>query len=354
MAAMKNDTRVKFNAYLAKQAQLNGSTLQDVQRGIEFSVDPSVEQRLEDKIQNSSEMLKRINIIGVDEQEGDKIGLGVSGPLSSTNTSNTDRREPRAVDTLDEDRYRCEQTNTDTYIAYSKLDAWAKFPNFQVRLSNQIVQRTALDRLMIGFNGTSRAKKSDFTSNPLLQDVNIGWLQKYRERAPERVLTGKTITSRDDNNTIVKKGDYGNLDSMARDAARQLLDPWYIDHPDLVVITGRDLMNEREFPIVNALSQTNPNSEALAGQLLIAQQRLGNMPTYIAPYFPAGAMLITSFANLSIYWQISAHRKAIREEPEYNRIATYSSSNDAYVIEDYGFGCLVEGITWAGENHSQQ
>ena len=43
----------------------------------------------------------------------------------------------------------------------------------------------------------------------------------------------------------------------------------------------------------------------------------------------------------------------IREEPEYNRIATYSSSNDAYVIEDYGFGCLIEGITWAGEDKSQ-
>lgn len=350
---MKSETRVKFDAYLDKQAKLNGSSLSNVQRGIEFSVEPTVEQRLENKVQNSSEMLKRINIVGVEEQEGQKIGLGVSGPLSSTNTSTTDRREPRTVDSLDSDEYRCEQTNTDTYISYPKLDAWAKFPDFQVRLSNQLIQRIALDRLMIGFNGTSHAKKSDFNSNPLLQDVNIGWLEKYRKHAPKRVLSGKTITSRDDDNKIVKKGDYGNLDSMARDSARQLLDAWYIDHPDLAVITGRDLMNEREFPIVNALSQTNPNSEALAGQLLIAQQRIGNMPTYIAPYFPAGAMFITSFSNLSIYWQISGHRKAIREEPEYNRIATYSSSNDAYVIEDYGFGCLVEGITWAGEHKSQ-
>jgi hypothetical protein len=35
------------------------------------------------------------------------------------------------------------------------------------------------------------------------------------------------------------------------------------------------------------------------------------------------------------------------EEPEYNRVSTYSSSNDAYVVEDYGFGCLIEGITAA-------
>lgn len=351
--SMKNETRVKFDAYLEQQANINGQNLSTLQRGLSFSVDPSVEQRLENKIQDSSELLKRINIVGVDEQEGQKIGLGVRGPLASTNTSNTDRREPRAVDTLDEDDYRCEQTNTDTYIAYSKLDAWAKFPDFQARLSNQIVQRIALDRIMIGFNGTSRAKKSDFANNPLLQDVNTGWLEKYRKNAAKRVLTGKTITSRDDDNKIIEKGDYGNLDALVQDARTSLLDPWYVDHPDLVVIIGRTLMNSREFPIVNALSQTNPNSETLAGQLLISQKAIGGLPTFIAPYMPDGTMLITSFENLSIYWQLSAHRRMIREEPEYNRIATYSSSNDAYVIEDYGFGCLVDGIAWAGENRSQ-
>lgn len=350
--AMKTATRVKFDAYLEKQAALNGQSLSTVQRGMAFSVDPSVEQRLEDKVQASSELLKRINIVGVDEQEGEKIGLGVSGPLASTNTSNTDRREPRTVDTLDEDDYRCEQTNTDTYIAYSKLDAWAKFPDFQTRLSNQIVQRMALDRIMIGFNGTSRVKKSNLASNPLLQDVNVGWLEKYRQNAPKRVLTGKTITSRDDDNKIITRGDYGNLDSLARDARENLLDEWYVDHPDLVVITGRSLMNRRAFPIVNALSQTNPNSEALAGQLLVSQGTIDGRPAYAAPFFPADAMLITAFENLSIYWQLMAHRRTIREEPEYNRVATYSSSNDAYVIEDYGFGCLVQGIAWAGEDQS--
>ena len=27
-----------------------------------------------------------------------------------------------------------------------------------------------------------------------------------------------------------------------------------------------------------------------------------------------------------------------------NRIANYESSNDAYVVEDYGFGCLIENV----------
>nr|VXZ92014.1 phage major capsid protein, P2 family [Klebsiella pneumoniae] len=47
-----------------------------------------------------------------------------------------------------------------------------------VRIRNAIVKRRALDRIMIGFNGVKRAKTSDREANPMLQDVNKGWLQK--------------------------------------------------------------------------------------------------------------------------------------------------------------------------------
>lgn len=40
------------------------------------------------------------------------------------------------------------------------------------------MKRQALDRIMIGFNGVKRAKTSDRDANPMLQDVNKGWLQK--------------------------------------------------------------------------------------------------------------------------------------------------------------------------------
>jgi hypothetical protein len=65
---------------------------------------------------------------------------------------------------------------------------------------------------MIGFNGITRAATSDKTKYPLLQDVNVGWLQQYRNTAPQRVMThGKT----DDKVTT------GAKDSSARNAARQ-------------------------------------------------------------------------------------------------------------------------------------
>lgn len=350
---MKNETRIIYDQYLEQQSALNGVALSTVTGAKQFSIAPSVEQVLEDKKQESSELLKKINIIPVTEQEGESLGLTLSGPLASTNTSTTDRREPRAADSLEDDKYRCEQTNTDTYISFAKLDMWAKFPDFQARIANQIVKRGALDRIMVGFNGTSHAAKSDLANNPLLQDVNIGWLEKYRQNAAARVMSGVTITSRDDDNKIIMAGDYGNLDGLVQDARTTLLDPWYIEDPDLVVITGRSLLNSREFPLVNAMSQTAPNTEAMAAQLLISRKLIGGLPVYVAPFVPAGAMLITSFSNLSIYWQASTHRRMIREEPEYNRISTYESCNDAYVIEDYGYGCLIDNITWAGDSQSE-
>lgn len=342
---MKLETRKLWDGYSQRQAELNGVPIHHV--NTHFAIAPSVSQTLENKVQESSEFLKQIGIYPVSEQEGEKLGLGVGGPVASTNAGSTVRRDPRSVQTLDSDKYRCEQTNFDTFISYAQLDMWAKFPDFQQRITNQLVNRRALDRIMVGFNGTSHADKSDLTANPLLQDVNIGWLQKYRANAPQRVMSGVTLTSRDESNKIIAKGDYSNLDALVYDATTSLLDEWYKTAPDLVVITGRNIMTAREYPLINGISDNNPNSEALAGQLIVSRKSINNLPTLIAPFFPEHAMLVTSLRNLSIYWQEEKQRRMLKEEPEFNRISTYESSNDAYVIEDYGYGCLIENITWA-------
>ncbi|NKG32817.1 phage major capsid protein, P2 family [Erwinia rhapontici] len=342
---MKTTTRIEWDKYTTQQAKLNSIPVAHV--GTHFSIAPSVAQTLENKTQQSSEFLKKINVYAVDEQEDEKIGLGISGPVASTNSGTTVRREPRPAHSLDSNKYRCEQTNFDTYITYKQLDQWSKFPDFQQRVSNQIILRRALDRIMIGFNGTTHAEKSDLAVNPLLQDVNIGWLQQFRTNAPQRVMKNITLTSRDEDNKIIAKGDYGNADSLVKDAVNNLLDEWYKDSTDLVVICGRDIIGGREHAVLNSLSQTNPNSETLAGQLLLSSNKIGGLSSYIAPYFPGGAMLVTSFKNLSLYYMEDKHRRMLKDEPEYNRVSTYESSNDAYVVEDYGFGCLIEGITFA-------
>src|SRR5450830_1752659 len=146
---MKKQTRQVFGQYETRLGQLNDTD--NVAKT--FSVTPSVQQKLETKMQESSEFLTKVNIIGVTEQEGEKLGLGVSGPIAGRTNTKDKERKTRDLSTLDGTKYRCEQTNFDTHLNYAKLDAWAKFPDFQSRVANAILTRQALDRIVIGFNG---------------------------------------------------------------------------------------------------------------------------------------------------------------------------------------------------------
>ena len=335
---MRNNTRRLFDAYTAEVAKLNGVDRVDVK----FSVEPTVQQRLEDKIQESSEFLQKINIHGVTEQEGEKVGLGISGPVASTTDTTKQDRQTSDISTLDGRRYRCEQTNSDTHISYSKLDAWAKFPDFQTRIRDAIIRRQALDRMMIGFHGVKRAATSDRAANPMLQDVNKGWLQTMREEAPQRVMKeGKTAGK-----IIVggAGGDYGNLDALVFDLVNHMIDPWYAEDPELVVVCGRQLLADKYFPIVN---QPNRPTDALAVDMIVSQKRIGNLPAVRVPYFPANGLLVTRLDNLSIYFQEGSRRRTIVDNAKRDRIENYESSNDDYVVEELGCAAVAENITVA-------
>lgn len=344
---LSGNTRTQLELYMQRQAQLSGVTVSNLTK--RYSVDPSVQQRLENAAKESTELTQKINVIGVDDQEGDKVLVDTTGPIARTNSSSdgVKRRNPVSPHELATRRYRCEQVNYDTFISYSQLDAWSAHADFQARVSQQIARQIALDRIMIGFNGTSHALISDFAANPLLQDVNTGWMEQIRKHAAARVMSDVTISTRDMDNKVTAKGQYGNPDALVQDVRSSLLDEWHKDAPDLVVLMGRDLFNTLRLPLINAMSTTNPNTELMAGQLIISSRFIGGLPVYLAPFFPKDAMLITSFSNLSIYFQKGSLRRLMKEEPEYNRIATYQSMNDAYVVEDYGKSALIQGIKFA-------
>lgn len=334
---MKKQTRQVFSQYETRLGQLNDTD--NVAKT--FSVTPSVQQKLETKMQESSEFLSKVNIIGVTEQEGEKLGLGVSGPIASRTNTKTNDRETRDLSTMDGTKYRCEQTNFDTHLTYGKLDAWAKFPDFQSRVATAILTRQALDRIVIGFNGVKVMATTDLNANPMLQDVNKGWLQHLRELAPERVLglvaagmPGEVIIGDADG------ADYANLDAAVTDAVN-LLDPWYQEDTGLVAIVGRKLLNDKYFPLVN--TKQTP-TETLAADIIISQKRIGGLPAARVPFFPDNAILITRFDNLSIYFQEGARRRRVEDVPKRDRVENYESSNDAYVIEDLGLAALVENI----------
>ena len=336
---MRNDTRVKFNAYMSQIATLN--SVDDVTK--KFTVSPSVQQTLESKMQESSAFLSKINMMPVTEQEGEKLGLGIAGTIAGTTDTTSQDRVP--VNPLDMagNKYRCEQTNFDTVLRYSVIDAWAKFPDFQTRLRDQILKRQALDRIMIGFNGTSRAATSNRATNPLLQDVNKGWLQQIRENTPEnwlkeiaaasgKILIGSQVTDADG---------FKTLDALVYDMVGSLIEPWYQDDTELVVLCGRTLLQDKYFPLVNS---NQVPSEQMAADMIISQKRIGGLQAIRVPSFPANSLLITRLDNLSIYWQEGSRRRTIVENAKRDQIENYESSNDAYVIEDYDCVAFAENI----------
>ncbi|BDD79919.1 hypothetical protein [Burkholderia phage FLC10] len=331
---MRNDTRVLFDKFLDAIAKLNG--VQDSTK--KFAVSPSVQQKLETRIQESSEFLNLINMIGVTEQQGEKLGLSVGSPLASTTDTSAKDRAPTEIGDLDTNGYNCTKTDFDSAIKYALLDAWAKFPDFQTRIRDLLVRRQALDRITIGFNGRSRAATSDREANPLLQDVNKGWLQRMREQASQRVLKEGATPGKV---KVGAGGDYENIDALVYDLLSSAIDPWHQDDNALVVMVGRSTLHDKYFPLIN---KADKPTEMIAADVIKSQKRMGGLQAVAVPFFPAGTVMITSYDNLSIYFQDGARRRSIVDNAKRDRIENYESSNDAYVIEDLGRAAVAENI----------
>lgn len=329
---MRNETRVVYGAYLAQIATLNGVTSATDQ----FTVAPTVAQTLEDRIRESADFLRRINTVPVDEMIAEVLGLGTNSPAAGRTNTATGERQPRSITTLTPREYRCYQTNFDTYVTYQQLDSWAKFPDFQARMRNQVIQQIARDRLMIGWNGTSAAADTNLGANPLLQDVNVGWLEHIRTDAPERVLSDIKMGT-------AAGADYRDLDAAVFDASNELLDEWYKDDSDVVAIIGRQLVTDKYLAMMQSADAAAP-SEKQALQTLLLNKTVGGRRAEIVPFFPAKSILITKASNLSIYTQNGSHRRAVTDNPKKDRIEDYASDNEAYVVEDLGACAFIDGI----------
>jgi len=337
---MKNTTRAKFNAMVSQIALLNGIAADDA--STKFTVEPSVQQKLEQRMQDSSEFLSKINIEPVDEIKGALLGLGIGSTIAGrTNTAGGTRRVGIDPSSMDEREYECKQTNFDVAMKYAKIDKWAKFPNFETIWRDNNLKRMALDRILIGFNGTSAAAATNRATSPLLQDVNIGWLEKMRLENAARVM--------DEGGDVVGKVTYGShadadyvtLDALVWDAKETLLAEWAKNDTELVVIVGSDLLHDKYFPMINS---DDAPTEQLARDVIMSTKRLGGLPAMRVPGFPNGTVFITRLDNISIYYQDGKRRRHLKDEPELDQVTDYQSSNEAYVIEDLEYACMVENI----------
>lgn len=339
---MRNTTRIAFNSYVSQIALLSAVP----SAAEKFNVDPTVAQKLEEKTQQSSEFLSLINFETVFQQEGEKVGVGVTSTIAGRTDTNIPGNERVGIDPtgLTATTYRCEQTNFDTKLKYQKLDAWAHKPEFQTIVRDAIVTRQGLDRIMIGWNGTHVAKQTDRVAYPLLQDVNKGWIQNTRDDAPARVVSDGAHTTGAAKAIYVSAtgtADYVNLDALVFDML-QLLDEQHRRRTDLIVFVSDELVHNKKFALINAAG--DKATEQLARDVLLLQDKIGGKLAAVVPSFPAGTIVITTYKNLSIYNQAETRRRALIDNPRIDAVENFESVNEAYVVEDFGLIAVYENI----------
>ncbi len=328
---MKLKTRKQFDEYISKMGNLNNRS---VRTGEGFNYTPAVQQTFEQRQGESVDFLGKINRLPVTSPEGQKIGLGVNRPVAGRTDTEQEERKTRYVGELTGDKYRCEKTDFDTHISYKTLDTWAALDKFQIKYRDKVLEQVARDRLMIGWNGTHAAVTTDFITHPNLEDVNEGWLHKVKTHAPDRIMgVDSDGTANDDTWSVGPNGAYSTLDALVFDVVSNLLDSWHQDAEDLVLIIGRELWVAHGLSILN--HSTVP-TERTALRTWFADKAIAGLPTIKVPFFPKRGLVVTSYDNLSLYYQEGALRRTIIDNAKRDRIEEYISSNDAYVVEDYG------------------
>ncbi|PNU04456.1 phage major capsid protein, P2 family [Novosphingobium guangzhouense] len=347
---MQTSTRLLLNAFVAQVAKLNGlpeAFTATPGKLDKFNVSPQIEQRLQAKLRTISDFMSRINVVPVVNQQGGRVGVGVNRSLASrTNRGAGNKRSPQDVTGSDQiDKYLCTKTDYDYAWPYELLDAWAHEPAFQQLCRDAVLAQKAEDIMCIGFNGVDAAVETDREEFPLLQDVNYGWLHKIREYAPARRMAHGGLDNAKIYVSPEGSADYTNLDALVFDAVQNLMHERFRTATDLVVMVGSDLVHDKYFKIVEQAGNTA--TEQVARDVLMSSRQIGGKPTVQVPFFPNGSLLVTSFKNLSYYWQIGSARRAIQDNPSLDQIDNFESINDAFMVEEYGKCAFLENIELA-------
>ncbi len=347
---MHQDTLRKVQGYQDRIASLNAVPADQVRRGQQFTVTPSQDQKLRTAIAQSSAFLNQVTMIGVDNQSGAAISLGVSGTIASrTKTSGAGAADRVATDPtgLTQDTYFAAQTNFDSALPYSTLDAWRHDPNFQRLWTSSVIDQMGRDLLIMGWNGTSTADTTDRSTSPLLQDVNTGWFQKMRVGNAGRWLARGPTHAGELRIGTVTGADYRNLDHLVTDLA-QTLHPAYADDPSVTVAIGLGLLNDKYMTFFGDDSGDAP-MEREAIERLLLNKRIGPYRAVVAPFMPDRALYLGPLKNLCIYSQNNTRRRTILDNAKRDQIEDFQSVNLAYVIARFEACAGCENIIYAGE-----
>lgn len=323
---MKAETKKLLNSLLftrvAKQFGLESP--QDARH--EFNITGPQEEKLLGAVQSKVSFLTKINLLPVTDVIGEKVFAGTQQGITGRMKDGRFRRR------IGENgaKYQLVETDSGIIIPWQKLDMWARYRDRFLTLYSEFVQRQiALDMLTIGWRGTSVASTTDIDGNPLLEDVNKGWMQWMRDNLPENIMEEGDVSGVI---SIFGDGaDFANLDQLAY-SMKQGLGDIHRDRGDLVFLVGSDLV-AKEADIVSKMHGLTPTERGATKQHEL-MGTFGGLPAITPPNFPARGAVITPLDNLSIYTQTGSLRRKIKDDDDLKGLVDSYYRNEGYVVED--------------------
>ncbi|MEN9360635.1 MAG: hypothetical protein RL095_2170 [Verrucomicrobiota bacterium] len=319
---MRIDTRKHFNALQAAMAKSYGTDNASQQ----FTATTPMAQELNDAIQKSVGFLSRITVIPRVDLVGEVLRMSILSTVAGrTDTSSTGERSPQRAGGPDGRQYAMKQTNFDVAIPYSLMDTWARYPDFKARYSKAVQQRIGLDRLLIGWYGTSQAATTDRATNTKLQDVNKGWIFDLKSNKPEHYIS-PTGTGAAGQINLGPTGDYKNLDHLVFSLFSLIPEEHRTGNEVAIIGQGLVAWETGKMLIDHAGTPTEKNAIKVLGK------SYGGLESVMVPTFPDNGLLIIDPANLHIYFQDSSVRRQSVDNPKKDQVEDYISMNEAYMI----------------------
>ncbi|KNC95750.1 phage major capsid protein, P2 family [Trabulsiella odontotermitis] len=323
---MKKETKALLRDLQGRIAKQYEADPADVTAGKQFSITGPQGEKLLGAVQAQSPFLQKINMPLVTDIQGEKVFAGIQQTITGR------RKQGRYRQTLDPDgaEYYCVETDSGIIIPWQRLDTWARMGNKMAQLyAAYVQQQIALDQCMIAWRGISVADNTDTTANPLLEDVNKGFMQWMRENKAENIMEEGATAG--EISIFGANADFANLDDLAYDLKQGLGDA-HRERTDLIFMVGADLV-AKEASIVSKDKGLVPTERGALKQYDL-MSTFGGLPAVILPNFPARGAVITTYNNLSIYTQDASMRRAVKDDDDLKGVIDSYLRREAYVVED--------------------
>lgn len=331
------------SAYAAAMAKAYG--LDEVgQLKEQFAVTSPMETRLRAAMLESVEFLSMITALDVQQIKGQVVDVGgneiATGRVAGSRFS--------AENTLDGNEYELKETDSCSFVTWATMASWANSGNngeFMRLMSQNATRRFALDLLRVGFNGTSVASTTNPATNPLGQDVNKGWHQLVKEKAPDQVMTAEIFFNPDATGEPVD-GEYKTLDAIVTEIRLTLIPEQYRNDPRLVVLVGSDLIAAAQIKLMN---QADKPTERVAAQMM--DKSIGGLRAYTPPFFPGKRIVVTMLSNLHVYTQSGTRQRKSENVEDRKRWEDKYWRYEGYAVEDYkAYAAVDEAAITIGPN----